>query len=68
MDYSGGLYTFYVIVLVDSCSKRFNVDGEKGRRECLVPLCSLKFDDVNPLIVTVALGKLYSVVIQLMGA
>lgn len=33
MVYRGELDNFYVIVLVESCSKGIDIDGEKGRRE-----------------------------------
>ena len=43
-----------------------NKEGESGH-PCLVPLCNTKLGDVSPLLVTEAIGELYSVLIQLIN-
>ena len=41
-------------------------EGESGH-PCLVPLCSVNVGEVIPLVVTVALGEVYSMLIQWMN-
>ncbi len=41
-------------------------EGESGH-PCLVPLCSVKLCDVSPLVVTVAEGIVYKILIQLIN-
>lgn len=41
-------------------------DGERGH-PCLVSLCKMKFCEINPLVVTVAIGDVYSALTQLIN-
>ena len=43
-----------------------NTSGESGH-PCLVPRCNVMLCDVIPLVVTVAVGELYMILIQLMN-
>ena len=60
------------IIILSYCShsrgsiKMANNKGESGH-PCLVPLCNSKLGDVSPLVMTVAIGELYSVLIQLIN-
>ena len=46
--------------------KMVNKEGESGH-PCLVPLCSVNLCDVRPLVVTVAEGEVYRILIQLIN-
>lgn len=46
--------------------KMVNNEGESGH-PCLVPRCSVKLRDVSPLVITVAEGEVYKILIQLIN-
>ena len=46
--------------------KMVNKEGESGH-PCLVPLCSVKLCDIRPLVMTVAEGEVYKILIQLIN-
>ncbi len=46
--------------------KMVKSEGESGH-PCLVPRCSVKLLDVSPLVMTVAKGDVYRILIQLMN-
>lgn len=46
--------------------KMVNKEKESGH-PCLVPLCSVRLCDVSPLVVTVAEGAMYKILIQLIN-
>lgn len=46
--------------------KMVNTEGESGH-PCLVPLCSVNLCDVRPLVVIVAEGEVYRILIQLIN-
>ena len=57
---------FCRMAVASGSMKTANRDGESGH-PCLVPWWSVKLGEVIPFVVTVALGEVYSVLIQWMN-
>ena len=60
------ILSFCHIAAARGSIKMANNEGE-SRHPCLVPLCNTKLGDVSPLVMTVAIGELHSVLIQLIN-
>jgi len=58
------MFRFWWIAAAKGSMNRTNKEGE-SERPCLVPLCKVKLSDVISLVVTMAEGALYRILIQL---